>query len=473
MHRFTSFSFLVLFLAGMVMLGTGAGCANIIPPTGGPKDSLPPRLVMALPKDSMLNFNAKKITLTFDEYVQLDNNLGNSLIVSPYPENPPVIESKLRNVTVVLRDSLKPNTTYSINFGSGIKDVNEGNVAKRLTYVFSTGDHLDNGTLSGKVILAETGKKDTTLLVLLHKNLDDTSIRKNNPVYMERLDSGGNFKFSYIAPGTYNVFVLPNEYSKKYDDSTKIFAFLNTPVTIDSNGATQPVKLYAYREVKPTDKKPGSAQSPGKKPAPKGPPPPLKLSTSLSNGPQDLLTPMVFTVSEKMAKFDSGKIVLTDTGYKPLGGVHFSADTTLKDYSLYYKWEENTPYKIVIQKDAFTDSLGATLAKNDTITFKTRRETEYGSIRLHFNNINLAKNPVLLLMQGDKIFQSVPLTSNEWYQQLFKPGDYEIRILYDDNKNGIWDAGNYKLKLQPEVVTVYPRKLVIKANIDNEVDINL
>lgn len=473
MRRFTPVTLLLVILSGMVILSAGAGCANIIPPTGGPKDSLPPRLVLAQPVDSALNFNAKKITLTFDEYVQLDNNLGNSLIVSPYPENPPVIESKLRNVTVVLRDSLKPNTTYSINFGNGIKDVNEGNIAKRFTYVFSTGDHLDKGTLSGKVLIAETGKKDTTLLVVLHSNLNDTSIRKNNPNYMERLDSGGNFKFSYIAPGTYNVFVLPNEYVKKYDDSTKLFAFLNAPVTIDSNGTTQPVKLYAYREVKPTDKKPGSTQSSGKKPAPKGPPPPLKLMTSLSNGPQDLLTPLVLTVSEKIATFDSSKIVLTDTGYTPIAGVRFSADTTLKDYNLYYKWEENTAYKVIIQKDAFTDSLGATLAKNDTISLKTRRETEYGSIRLHFNNIDFTKNPVLLLMLGDKIFQSVVLTSNEWYQQLFKPGEYEIRILNDNNKNGVWDAGNYKQKLQPEIVTVYPRKLVIKANADSEVDINL
>lgn len=473
MRRFTPVTLLLVILSGMVILSAGAGCANIIPPTGGPKDSLPPRMVLAQPVDSALNFNAKKITLTFDEYVQLDNNLGNSLIVSPYPENPPVIESKLRNVSVVLRDSLKPNTTYTINFGNGIKDVNEGNIAKRFTYVFSTGDHLDKGTLSGKVLIAETGKKDTTLLVVLHSNLNDTSIRKNNPNYMERLDSGGNFKFSYIAPGTYNVFVLPNEYVKKYDDSTKLFAFLNAPVTIDSNGTTQPVKLYAYREVKPIDKKNTTQASANKKPAPKGPPPALKLSTGLANGPQDLLTPFVFTLSEKIATFDSAKISLTDTSYKPLAGVHFSADTTQKNFNMYYKWEENTPYKLVVQKDAFTDSLGATLAKNDTLSFKTRRETEYGSIRLHFNNLDLAKNPVLLLVQADKIFQSVPLTSNEWYQPLFKPGEYEIRFLNDDNKNGVWDAGNYKLKLQPEVVTIYPRKLVIKANIDNEVDINL
>ncbi|HVX51871.1 MAG TPA: Ig-like domain-containing domain [Chitinophagaceae bacterium] len=461
------------FIAGccIAMLGINS-CANIIPPSGGPRDSLPPVLVNALPKDSALKFSAKKIVLTFDEYVQLDNNMNANLIVSPYPVNIPTVENKLKTVTVYLRDSLRPNTTYSINFGNGVKDVNEGNIAKNLTYVFSTGDHIDNGTLSGTVTIAETGKKDSTLLVLLHSNLSDTSIRKNNPVYLTRLDSAGRFRFMYIAPGTYNVFVLPDEYSKKYDDSTKMFAFLNAPVTIDST--TQPVTLYAYREFEPKEKGQGAGGGSGNKKKNAREQPKLQMITSVGQGPQDLLLPFMVTFpATKIGTFDSTKIVLSDTNYTPLKGYTFSADTTMKIFSLHYNWAENEPYRIVVQKDAFSDTTGLTLEKNDTLSFKTKRESEYGSIRLHFNNLDLSKNPVLLLLQSDKITTSVPLRTNEWYQKLFRPGDYEIRILHDDNKNGVWNPGSYAGKRQPEVVITIPRKLTIKANFDNEVDINL
>jgi len=467
MGKLISFIFSLIVLISII---AGSGCANIIPPSGGPRDSLPPVLVSALPKDSTVNFTGKKIVLTFNEYVQLDNNMNDNLVVSPYPTNMPTVENKLRTVTVLLRDSLKPNTTYSINFGKGVKDVNESNVAKNLTYVFSTGPTLDEGVLSGTVTLAETGKKDSTLIVILQSNLDDSAIRKNTPTYITRLDSAGRFAFRFLKPGTYNAFVLPNDYSKKYDDSTKIFGFLDSPITVDNS--PQPVNFLAYQEYKQSDKKKPAAESAGNKKKPKEVPK-LKLSTSLNAGPQDLLSPFVITPTNKIAKFDSTKIVLTDTNFVPLKGYSFSSDTSINSFSLHYPWAENIFYKIVIGKDAFTDTLNQTLEKADTLTFKTKREIDYGSIRLHFNNLDLSRNPVILLLQQDKIVNAVPLTTNGWYQRLFKPGDYELRILYDKNKNGVWDPGSYEKKTQPEIVNLIPRKLVIKANIDNEVDINL
>jgi hypothetical protein len=86
--------------SGNSFLFQATGCANIIPPTGGPRDSLPPVLVSAVPKDSTLNFNTNKIVLTFDEYVQLDNNITENLVVSPNPDNAPLVENKLKTVTV-------------------------------------------------------------------------------------------------------------------------------------------------------------------------------------------------------------------------------------------------------------------------------------------------------------------------------------------------------------------------------------
>src|SRR3954465_15192650 len=99
---------LLLFCTMLCMVWMGTSCANIIPPTGGPRDSLPPVLVTATPKDSTLQFKTNKITLSFDEYVQVDNPTEN-LVIWPNPKVQPVISSKLRTVTIMLKDTLEPN----------------------------------------------------------------------------------------------------------------------------------------------------------------------------------------------------------------------------------------------------------------------------------------------------------------------------------------------------------------------------
>ena len=443
-------------------------CANIIPPTGGPRDSLPPVLISAEPKDSALKFTGNKILLTFDEYVQLDDRLSEFMIVSPNPDQPPLVTNKLRTVTVKLKDSLKPNTTYAINFGNGIKDVNEANIFKNFTYVFSTGDSIAKGTFSGKVLLAETGDADSTLIVLLHSNLNDSSIKKNKADYYTRLDSGGNFNFKYLPYGKFAVYVLPNDYTKKYDDSTKMFAFANEPV--DISNATQRVQLFAYNQYKATEKPRTSASTQGSK---KAEDKFIRVNTNIMNNELDILGSLQLTTSKRIKIFDSLKITLTDTSYNLIKNYTLKFESSKTSIDIYYQWPPDSLYKLIIQKDALADSMGAELAKADTISYRTRAEREYGSIRLHFNNLDLSRNPVLQLVQSNAIVKSVPLAQVEWYQRLIMPGEYQLRLLFDDNKNDVWDAGDFDKKQQPELVQKINRKLTIKANIDSEVDINL
>ena len=449
-----------------------SSCANIIPPEGGPKDTLPPVLIKAEPGDSTLNFNSGKITLTFNEYVLLDNNWSQNVIVSPNPENMPSIQGKLQTVTVKLKDSLKPNTTYAVNFGNSIKDVNEGNVYKQFTYVFSTGPSLSSGKINGNVQVAETGEIDSTFIVALHNNLEDSAVKKIRPLYYTTLDGKGNFSFNWLPSGKYNVFVLPNDYTKKYDDSTKPFAFLNEPVTVDST-ATPEVKLYVYQEYKKDEGRQGSG-------TPAAPDKNrqldtsihIKYITSLNDEKQDLLQPFEITLQNKITGFDSSQIILSDTNYNPIKGYVISIDTSLKQVTLSYAWKEESQFKLIVRKEAFTDSAGNHLPQDDTLSFKTAAQKEYGSMRLRFANLDMNKNPALQLVQGGIIVDSIPI-SGEIYRKLYKPGEYELRILYDSNKNGRWDAGNYLLKKQPEISVSIPRKLTIKANWDNEVNVNL
>jgi hypothetical protein len=454
---------------GFFIVSSMNSCANIVPPGGGPRDSLPPRLVAALPKDSAVNVTTQKIILTFDEYVEV-KDLQEQLIVSPIPKNQPIIDYKLRNVTIKLRDSLEPNTTYSLNFGSAIKDVNESNAAKNFVYVFSTGNKLDNNSFSGKVILAETGKVDSTMIVVLHKNLNDTAVIKNSPRYYTKLKGDGSFNFNNLPNGKFNVFAITNNYYKRYEDSTSLFAFLDSSIEI--NSISKSVVLNAFEESKRKAAAPAASQQnkAGSTPQDKR----LRYTASLEGGRQDLLNnTLKLEFNRKLAIFDSSKIILTDTFFKPVTGYTVSLDTNKTRVIIISNWKQDMQLRLLVQKDAMADSAGTTLAKADTIKFSTKKEAEYGSVKLRFNNLDTSKNPVLQIVKGNEIVESIPIRQREFYRKLFVPGEYELRILFDRNKNGIWDTGNYKQKIQPEIVKQLDKKLALKANWDNENDINM
>jgi hypothetical protein len=463
------------------VIQTLSSCANIIPPGGGPKDTIPPVLVSALPRDTSTNIDVKtkQFILTFDEYVEVKDAQTN-LIVSPVPKNLPVVDYKLKNVIIKLKDSLEHNMTYSFDFGNSVRDVNEGNVAKNFSYVFSTGKTIDHNGFSGKVILAETGKTDSTLIVVLHKNLHDSSIVKNRGRYYARVDGKGNFAFSNLPEGKFAVYVLPNDYTKKYDDSTKLFAFSDSLIT--TGRSTRPVTLYAYEEVKrKTVEKPSPANNnatpaaPAKKSNKESKEDKrLRITTNLENGKQDVLNPFLqLTFTRKLQSLDTTKLLLTDSNYHQLKDYQIDLDSTRTKVQIRYHWPLDTHFRLLLAKDVVVDTTGTMLSKGDTLKFATKGEEDYGSIELRFTNLDLSKNPVLQLVQNDKIMESIPVTQRVLTRKLYKPGEYELRVLFDRNKNGIWDTGNFKKKLQPEIVEFINKKLTVKANWDNEADVPL
>ena len=161
-------------------------------PTGGPKDSLPPVLIKATPEINTVNFSGNKITLQFNEYIDIQN-IQDNLLVSPLAKKNPNVSGNLKTLVIKLRDTLKQNTTYTLQFGNAIKDVNEGNVLKNFSFAFSTGNHVDSLFLSGKVTLAQTGKTDSSLVVLLYKNINDSTVYKERPDYIAKLNGKGEF----------------------------------------------------------------------------------------------------------------------------------------------------------------------------------------------------------------------------------------------------------------------------------------
>jgi len=441
----------------------GIGCAQIGAPMGGPRDSIPPKLLNANPPNGAINFKGNRITLTYDEYVQI-LKLQDNLLINPTPKIIPNVDSKLKTVSIKIRDTLQPNTTYRFDFGNAIADYTEGNPVKNFSFIFSTGSYIDSLQFTGKVQLAETGKTDSTLLIFLYKDLDDSAVLKTKPTYITRLDSSGNFTFHNLPGGIYNVYALKDESGQKiYNNNDELFAFSDSNIKV--NDSTKPVNLFAYQEEKPKPKTSSTSIASSEKK--------LKYTTSIVNSRQDLLTPLTIDFNRKLKNFDSLKIQLTDTLLNPYNSATVSIDTTGKKITIANKWIDNTDYRLIIPKDFATDTLGVALLKSDTIHFKTKKEGDYGTITINFKNLEKFKNPVLQFVSNNEVVNSYPLTSAKWSVKLFNPGDYEIRILEDVNKNGIWDHGNYHLKLQPEKVFAIKQKINIRQDWDNERDIIL
>lgn len=466
-------SFVILILTGFSIATFNSGCANIVPPLGGPKDTLPPVLLNANPADSTINFTGKKILLNFNEYIEIDD-IQKNVIVSPTPKVNPTIERKLKTITITLRDTLEENTTYTIDFGKAIKDLNEGNPYIDYRYMFSTGKYLDSLNIGGRVLIAQTGKTDSTLIVLLYDILDDSAVIKDRSRYITRLDSSGNFRFRNLAPGKFALFAFKDEGGGRRYSKDQLFAFSDSLITTQSQ--RKDIILYAFI-AKDTVKKTVSTMSSTKEDKKEDKPSKsLRFTTNINSGQLDLLSNLNFTFELPLRSFDSTKIVLTDTAYKPITGYTFTRDTTNKKITMIYKWPEETPFNIIVDSTFAEDTSGRKLLRSDTIAFSTKRSSDYGLIKLRFFNLPLEKNPVLQFIQTDEVKFSHVFTNNQFNSKLFTPGEYEMRILLDENKNGVWDTGNFfgkEGKRQPEKVIPVKRKINVRANWDNELDVEL
>lgn len=462
------FYFFLIVSVFSVYIITNSGCAQIGSPTGGPKDTLAPVLVSANPPLKNTNFTGNKITLNFNEYVNLDN-IQNNLLIAPYPKTTPEINFKLRTVTIKLKDTLLENTTYTINFGNAIKDVNEGNILKDFSYIFSTGNTIDSLELKGNVIVAETGKVDSTLLVLLYHNANDSSVKKRKPDYIARLSNQGAFTFHNLPSGTFSVYALKDEDgSKTYNSPFEEIAFADSDIIISPS--VKPVTLYAFAEQKEAKKQSSSSNNKSGKQKQN-----IKfryIASVSQSSSQDVLSDLEVDFTKPVKNLDTQKILLTDTLFHPLNTV-LTLDSTRKKVIIKNKWQLGQDYYLIVNKDAASDSADEQFSKTDTIRFKTKAEADYGSLLIRFSNIDTSLHPVLQLIQADTVYRSIPITSAQWSDKLFTPGEYELRILYDANMNGKWDAGNYSTKLQPEKVVSLDKHLVIRPNWDNERDIKL
>lgn len=205
-------------------------CASIGNPDGGPYDETPPKFVRANPSPNSTNVKNKKMTIEFDEFIKLEK-ATEKVIVSPPQKEAAKVEAIGKRVHIEFYDTLKENTTYTIDFGDAIVDNNEGNPMGHFAYSFSTGNQIDTMEISGTVLNAENLEPIKDIQVGLHQNLDDSAFVKLPFERISRTDSRGRFIIRGIRPGKYRLYALKDgNQNYLYDSKTEIIAYLDSLV---------------------------------------------------------------------------------------------------------------------------------------------------------------------------------------------------------------------------------------------------
>ncbi|WP_244518695.1 Ig-like domain-containing protein [Parapedobacter composti] len=232
-------------------------CASIQRPTGGPKDSIPPKVLKETPPNLTRNFDAEKIVIEFDEYIKLKDQFK-EISVSPDTEQPVNPRVRRKTIEITVPDSLEENTTYTINFGKAIGDFNEGNPLINYSYVFSTGDIIDSLTVSGSVINALTKLPEKDITVMLIPTRQDSIFGKRKANIFTRTDTAGTFMLRNLREDVYRIYALKEENNDRiYNSPTESIGFLNDSIVLnkDTSGILLETFVGIPREFRLMDRK--------------------------------------------------------------------------------------------------------------------------------------------------------------------------------------------------------------------------
>lgn len=226
MNRPTNRHFPLILIAALSLLMVA--CARMGQPDGGWFDDDPPRIIGSNPADQAVGINSKRITIQFDEYIKLEDATQN-VIVSPPQLEMPEIKATGKKIVVDLKDSLKANTTYTIDFSDAISDNNENNPLGNYTFTFSTGERIDTFEVAGTVLDASNLEPIKGIQVGLYADLADSAFRTKPLLRVARTDGRGRFVIKGVAPGEYRVYALQDaDGNYMFNQKSEMVAFSHT-----------------------------------------------------------------------------------------------------------------------------------------------------------------------------------------------------------------------------------------------------
>ena len=401
-------------------------CAKRGSITGGLKDTIAPVLKMSFPKNFNTNFKGDEIKLVFDENIKL-KDLNKQLIISPPMKLEPLIlpTTASKFITIKIKDTLKPNTTYSFNFGQSITDNNEGNPYNQFKYVFSTGAYIDSLALGGRVKDAYNKEVESFVSVMLYEVNDrfkDSVVYKETPRYITNtLDSLKTFRLENLKAGKYLLVALKDRNNNnKFNPKEDKIGFNKQFITIPNDTVYE---LELFKETLPFKAyKPSQASGnrlivgyDGKQNFSNA-----KPKVTLENKGEIL--PTIIT---QLPKKDSLQV-----WYKPLKADSLSI-TISKD-----TYKKNFHFKI---KDQKKDTLSINAVQSGTLNFRDRFTLETTTPLVKFDKSKIK------LINKDSIAVDFTTTYDEWNQKLF----------FDFKKE---PSEKYSLSLLPGALTDFYEK---------------
>lgn len=486
---------------------------------------VPPQLIAALPESGSLNFNSKQIVLSFDEYIQL-NDIQSELIISPPLRNKPQIQLRKKSILITLNEDLLPNTTYTFNFGDGIVDLNEGNIFT-YQYIFSTGSVLDSMMFKGKVRDALSAQPVQGVKVMLYEQDDDSIPMKERPLYFGRTAKDGTFGLTNLKPGNFKVFAIEESNGNYlYDSEDERIAFTKSLVASHASDSTgNDITLILASEYHPTKFidsqrsdstgvmviKPNRAWGSVKVTSLDGlpliyakdesgdslrvyldnnlNPGDYKLVVSNDDKVLDTLETRVFDNLSKTldlrcpasGKFNAkdGIVLYTDPRVKQLNSqsLRLLRDSLELPYSLQSKsqpgfwsviadYQEGANYELTI----FPGLANYAYKTNDSITCKVGSfgADFFGTLNVKLDSDFDGEGKFLLqfMTEKGKLIQEIYLSTGKEQLNFSKlePGNYQLRILNDGNRDGKWTAPNYLQGIEPEEFMYYQNTISIRSN---------
>lgn len=496
-----------------------SSCANRGSPSGGEKDIEPPVITSEKPENFSTNYKGGEIVITFNEYVKI-KDLRKQLIISPPMDTDPEIYpmgGASKYISIKIKDTLQPNTTYAFNFGESIVDNNEGNPYPYYRYVFSTGDTIDSLSVKGYVEDALSKKPEPFISVMLYEvdsTYTDSIVYKEKPRYITNtLDSVTTYSIDNIKAGTYKLVALKDKNGNfLFDQKNDKIGFYEDYITVPTDkeyGLTLFKEQTNFKAVKPKQEAESRIMFPYE-----GDYEHIRIKV-LGETPENYTTRITkdvetdtlyywykpnfeidttfFVVSNKkyvdtfkhrFRKLDADSLNLkvisprnlnfdkdfTLEGSIPLVKIDTSKislidkdsipvafnvayDSIYNRYQLPFKKEEGQKYYVKILPETFTDFYGN--VNKDTINevIRTKMKSEYGNIRVRLIN---AKFPLIVQLvnnKGDVEYERYATKSPVVDFTDVVPKLYDLRVIYDTNENGKYDTGNFLLGEQPERVS--------------------
>lgn len=497
-----------------------SSCARQGYPSGGPKDTAPPKVLGCTPQNESRDFAAREFTVQFDEYVVL-KNADNNVIISPPMQQKPEFSVKGKSVVVRLKDTLKADATYLFQFKEAIADFTEGNLLPSFEYVFSTGAVMDTMMMAGRVLDARSAKPWKETVTLMAYREGDTM-----PAFVTRADKEGNFAFHYIPADSYRLVALEDKNRNMKVDADESVAWLDEPVTaIDSIDSSLMARMRLSEPEASRQRVVGSKMVakgrivvttalPMRNPVVGG-----EQTIQRLNATRDTLT--LWCVNPLC---DSAVIIISDTNLqdtlrlrytkprrgRPAGAPQSATETLMTSLcsgnQAYYdhlqvaflnpiaSQNEEIRAEITAKKDSsrtsctltldssriratinadlkageeyqvriparmFTDIYGNT---TDSMLFKLTPR-DYAILTLHIDNRTGTALVIELLNAKDSAIVCRPLAGSGTVRiDHIAGGSYRLRAVVDTDGNGSWTTGNYPVR-QPEQFIYFEKTLQLR-----------